>query len=51
MPKSRNFSVYLLKPEFNANNSLKEGHQLQLLREDDTNIPEGGVMYYGQNPI
>ena len=50
MAKSRNFSVYLLKNGFNAHNSLKEGHHLNLLRETDTSIPVGGIMYYGQNP-
>lgn len=51
MSKRRNFSIYLLKQGFNADNSLKEGHQLQLLREDNTQIPIGGIMYYGQNPM
>lgn len=50
MTKSRNFSVYLLKNGFDAHNSLKEGHHLILLRETDTSIPVGGIMYYGQNP-
>lgn len=45
MAKSRNFSVYLLKNGFNAHNSLKEGHHLNLLRETDTSIPVGGIMY------
>lgn len=51
MAKSGNFSVYLLKQGFNAGNALKEEHNLTLLQECDTNIPEGGLMYYGQNPI
>lgn len=50
MTKSKNFSVYLLKDGFDAQNSLKDNH-LILLNETDTNIPAGGVMYYGQNPI
>ena len=49
MAKSRNFSVYLLKNGFNAQNSLKEDHHLVRLDEADTNIPAGGIMYYGQN--
>lgn len=50
MAKSRNFSVYLLKDGFDAQNSLKEDHHLVLLEEADTNIPAGGMMYYGQSP-
>lgn len=49
MAKSRNFSVYLLKRGFNADNALKDEHTLTLLEEDNTNIPDGGIMYYGQN--
>lgn len=49
MAKSRNFSVYLLKHGFNADNSLKDEHNLTRLEEDETNIPDGGVMYYGQS--
>lgn len=51
MAKSRNFSVYLLKREFNANNALKDDINLTRLTENETNIPEGGVMYVGQSPI
>lgn len=51
MAKSRNFSVYLLKREFNADNALKDENNLTRLTENDTNIPEGGVMYVGQSPI
>lgn len=51
MAKSRNFSVYLLKRGFNADNALKEENNLTRLMEDETNIPEGGVMYFGQSPI
>ena len=50
MAKSKNFSIYLLKNGFDARNSLKEDNQLQLLEETDTSIPDGGIMYYGQNP-
>lgn len=50
MAKSRNFSVYLLKTGFDAQNSLKDDHRLRLLEEADTSIPAGGIMYYGQNP-
>ncbi len=47
MAKSRNFSVYLLKQGFNAENALKDEHNLSRLTEEETNIPEGGVMYFG----
>lgn len=50
MAKSRNFSVYLLKQGFNAENVLKDEHNLSRLTEEETNIPEGGVMYVGQSP-
>lgn len=49
MAKSKNFTVYLLKNGFNAQNSLKAEHNLHLLNDADTNIPDGGIMYYGQN--
>ena len=48
--EEQNFSIYLLKNGFDARNSLKEDNQLQLLEETDTSIPDGGIMYYGQNP-
>lgn len=50
MAKSKNFSIYLLKNGFDVRNSLKEDNQLKLLEETDTSIPDGGIMYYGQNP-
>ena len=48
MSRSKNFSVYLLKVGFNAQNSLKEDHNLILLDEDNNNIPQGGSIYYEQ---
>lgn len=51
MAKSRNFTVYLLKRGFNVDNALKDENNLTRLTEDETNIPEGGVMYFGQSPI
>lgn len=51
MAKSRNFTVYLLKRGFNADNALKDENNLTRLTEDETNIPEDGVMYLGQSPI
>lgn len=50
MAKSNNFSLYLLKEGFNAQNSLKDNHNLTLLEDTNTNIPKNGIMYYGQNP-
>ena len=51
MAKSNNFSVYLLKPGYNAYNALKEEHNLKIVKEENTNLPPNGVMYYGQNKI
>lgn len=51
MAKSNNFSVYLLKPGYNAYNALKEEHNLKIVKEENTNLPLNGVMYYGQNKI
>ena len=51
MAKSKNFSVYLLKQGFNAENALKDDHRLIRLDEEGTNIPNGGVMYYGQSQV
>lgn len=45
MAKSRSFSIYLLKENFTPINSLKEGHSLELLQEDNTNLPEHAIMY------
>ncbi len=51
MAKSRNFSLFLLKTGFTAENSLKENHRMELLEELNTNIPIGGSMYVDKNPI
>lgn len=45
MAKSRGFSIYLLKETFNAQNALKDEHGLEPVEEQDTNLPEGAVMY------
>lgn len=45
MAKSRGFSIYLLKETFSKENALKEDHDLELIEEDDTNLPENSVMY------
>lgn len=45
MAKSRNFSIFLLKENFNAMTALKNEHNLELIKEDETNLPEGAIMY------
>ncbi|MEG0915396.1 MAG: DUF6119 family protein [Myroides sp.] len=45
MAKSRSFSIYLLKDNFSSQNSLKEDHELELIEEDNTKLPENAVMY------
>lgn len=45
MAKSRSFSIYLLKENFTPINSLKENHSLEVLQEDNTNLPEQAIMY------
>lgn len=43
MAKSRPFSIYLLKPDFNAGNSLREGHGLKAA--DAAHLPEGCSLF------
>jgi uncharacterized protein (TIGR04141 family) len=50
MAKSRGFSIYLLKDAFNAQNSLKDEHGLELVSEENTNLPEGAIMYIADRP-
>jgi len=50
MAKSRGFSIYLLKEAFSADNALKDGHSLELIEEDDTNLPKGSFMYIADRP-
>lgn len=50
MAKSRGFSIYLLKEAFSADNALKDDHNLELIEEDNTNLPEGSVMYIADRP-
>ena len=45
MAKSRSFSIFLLKEGFTPVNSLKEGHSLELLEEENTNLPEEAILY------
>lgn len=51
MAKSRSFSIYLLKENYNPSNSLKEEHTLELLQEEDTDLPEEAVMYISDRPV
>lgn len=50
MAKSRGFSIYLLKQAFTAENALKEEHGLEMITENDTNLPDGSVMYIADRP-
>lgn len=43
MTKTRPFSIYLLKPNFDATNSLKDDHGL--VAAAATDLPEGAVLY------
>lgn len=49
MAKSRSFSIYLLKDGYTYENSLKENHELELLEEHNTNLPDGSIMYIADN--
>lgn len=49
MAKSRGFSLYLLKDGFNATNALKDAHGLEIVSENEVNLPEGAVMYLADN--
>lgn len=50
MAKSRSFSIFLLKEGFTPVNSLKEGHSLELLEEENTNLPEEAILYISDRP-
>lgn len=50
MAKSRGFSIYLLKDIFTPENALKDGHNLQLLEEENTNLPDNSIMYLSDTP-
>ena len=50
MAKSRSFSIFLLKPGFTGENSLKDDHALERC-ENATNLPNGAVLYlYDKHP-
>jgi len=50
MAKSRSFSIYLLKDGYNSTNSLKEGHHLERITENNANLPVDAEMYILNNP-
>ena len=50
MAKSRGFSIYLLKDTFSNENALKDDHNLELLSEDNNNLPNGSIMYLADRP-
>jgi len=45
MDKSRNFSIYLLKNNYSANNALKEEHALGEPVTDASFLPKGATLY------
>lgn len=49
MAKSRNFSVYLLKTGYNAQNALKDKHSLGEPLTDVENLPAGATLYLADN--
>jgi len=50
MAKIRSFSIYLLKENFDPTNSLKVDHSLELIQEENTNLPEDAIMYIADRP-
>lgn len=50
MAKSRSFSIYLLKENYEPSNSLKLDHSLELIQEENTNLPEDAIMYIADRP-
>lgn len=51
MTAKKNFTLYLLKPGFDATNSLKDDHNLRLYEAEKgacTNLPSGASLYYAQ---
>jgi uncharacterized protein (TIGR04141 family) len=49
MAKSRNFSIYLLKTGYNAQNALKDSHSLGEPLTDVENLPAGATLYLADN--
>ncbi len=50
MASSRDFSIYLLKNSFSPENALKDSHNLEKITEENTNLPEGAIMYVADRP-
>ena len=51
MTKSRSFSIFLLKPKFDASNSLKEEHKLKEPEGSVANLPDGAKLFIGDKPF
>ncbi len=49
MAKSRSFSVYLLKPGYNAQNALKDDNSLGEPLTEVENLPAGATLYLSDN--
>lgn len=49
MAKSRNFSIYLLKTGYNAQNALKDSHTLGEPLMSVENLPAGATLYLADN--
>jgi uncharacterized protein (TIGR04141 family) len=49
MAKSHSFSIFLLKIDFNVENSLREGHELEEI-DDSSTIPLNASLFVGDNP-
>ncbi len=49
MAKSRTFSVYLLKPGFDAENALKDDHSLGNRLTDVNRLPAGATLFLADN--
>lgn len=49
MAKTRNFSVYLLKTGFDAQNALKDDHSLGVPLTEVDNLPAGATLYLADN--
>lgn len=48
--KSRNFSIYLLKEDYDSTNALKEEHGLEEITQESLNLPDGAVLYLSDSP-
>ena len=45
MSKSRTFSLYLLKENYNASNALKPENSLCNISEECSSLPQGATLY------